>query len=183
MIDPLIVKALSIALGLMLIGTAWHKLTALRAFTAVLADYQLLPPFMVPLVALMIPTGELMLGLAWLAGIAMALAAPVTAAMFAVYALAIAINLMRGRLHISCGCGLAGASGENQALSWMLVFRNALLIAMALLCVLPVSERTIIPLDWVTLAAAVITAALLYFGASQLLQNRSAIRSWRNSHD
>jgi hypothetical protein len=183
MIDPLIVKFLSVALGLMLAGAAWHKLAALSRFTAVLADYRLLPASLVPPLALLIPAVEILLAAAWLTGIALAAVAPLTAAMFAVYALAIAINLLRGRVHISCGCGLGGASTENQALSWTLVFRNALLFILALLPLAPVAERAIVSLDWLTLIAALVSCGLLYFGGSQLLQNGSAIRSWRNPRD
>jgi hypothetical protein len=100
--------------------------------------------------------------------------------MFLIYGLAIAINLLRGRLHISCGCGLGNSSGENQPLSWMLVLRNILLMALALLPLLPASGRTLAPFDWFTLISALLASALLYFGGSQLLQNQSAIRSWRN---
>lgn len=183
MIDPLIVKALSVALGLMLAGAAWHKLSSLSEFRAVLADYQLLPSFVVAPAALLIPASEILLGLAWLAGFARGIVAPLTAAMFAVYAIAIAINLLRGRLHISCGCGLGGASSENQPLSWVLVVRNAVLVMLALLPLLTESERSFGWFDWLTFIATVLTSALLYLGASQLLQNGSAIRSWRNPHD
>ncbi len=169
-----------IALALMLIGAAWHKLSSQQKFEAIVADYQLLPQWAVPLVAWLIPVTEILLGFAWLTGVASTLAAPLTALMFLVYGLAIVVNLLRGRLHISCGCGLGNSSGENQPLSWMLVFRNILLMVMAMLPMLPVTGRTLAPFDWLTLVLALLAAALLYFGGSQLLQNQSAIRSWRN---
>jgi len=180
MIDPLIIRALTIALALMLIGAAWHKLPSQQKFAAIVADYRLLPQSMVPLVSWLIPVTEILLGFAWLTGGATALVAPLTALMFLIYGLAIAINLLRGRLHISCGCGLGNSSGENQPLSWMLVLRNILLMALALLPLLPASGRTLAPFDWFTLISALLASALLYFGGSQLLQNQSAIRSWRN---
>ena len=123
---------------------------------------------------------EILLGFAWLTGVASTLAAPLTALMFLVYGLAIAVNLLRGRLHISCGCGLGNSSGDNQPLSWLLVFRNILLMVMAIVPMLPATGRTLAPFDWFTLVLALLAAALLYFGGSQLLQNQSAIRSWRN---
>ena len=183
MIDPLIVKAVSIALGLMLLAAAWHKLSSLPEFTAVLSDYHLLPPFLVSSVAPAIPMVEILLGAGWLTGMAMNIVAPLTAGMFAVYGSAIAINLLRGRLHISCGCGLGGASSENQSLSWVLVVRNTVLLLLALLPLVPVAERTMVWIDWLTLSATLMASALLYLGASQLLQNGSAIRSWRNPRD
>jgi hypothetical protein len=183
MIDPMIVKAVSVALGFLLIGSAWHKLSSLPVFAAVVEDYQLAPAFLAPSIARTLPALEIILGLAWITGLAMPLVAPLTAAMFAVYALAIAINLWRGRVHISCGCGLGGASTENQPLSWVLVFRNMLLISASLLPLGAVSERTLGLLDWLMLTAALLASGLLYLGASQLLQNQANIRSWRNPHD
>ena len=180
MIDPLIIRVLMIALGLMLVGAAWHKLSSVQKFAAIVADYRLLPPFAVPLASWLIPATEILLGLALLAGVATALVAPLTALMFLVYGLAIAVNLLRGRLHISCGCGLGNSSGENQPLSWVLVIRNILLMVLALLPLLPATGRALAPLDWFTLVAALSASCLLYFGGSQLLQNQSAIRSWRN---
>jgi hypothetical protein len=183
MIDPLIVKVLSIALGLLLVAAAWYKLSSLRQFTAIVTDYQLLPQFLVSPTAFLVPLAELVFGLAWLTAFAIPWVAPLTAGMFALYALAIAINLLRGRLHISCGCGLGGTSAENQPLSWMLVLRNTLLVAVALQALTPVSGRALGGLDWLTLIAALIASGFLYLGGSQLLQNGAAIRSWRNPRD
>jgi uncharacterized membrane protein YphA (DoxX/SURF4 family) len=183
MIDPLIVNVLSVALGLLLVAAAWHKLSSLPQFTAVVADYQLLPQFLVSPTALIVPLAELVFGLAWLTGFAIPWIAPLTAGMFALYAVAIAINLVRGRLHISCGCGLGAVSAENQHLSWVLVLRNTLLVAVALLAIIPVSGRSLGGLDWLTLSAALIATGFLYLGGSQLLQNGAAIRSWRNPRD
>jgi hypothetical protein len=183
MIDPFIVKAVSIVLGLMLLAAAWHKLSSLPAFTTVLFDYHLLPSFLVSFMALVIPAVEILLGAGWLTGVAMNIVAPLTAGLFAIYGSAIAINLLRGRLHISCGCGLGGASSENQPLSWVLVARNTVLLLLALLPLVPIADRAMVWIDWLTLTATLVTSALLYLGASQLLQNSSAIRSWRNPRD
>jgi hypothetical protein len=74
-------------------------------------------------------------------------------------------------------------SAENQHLSWMLVLRNTLLVAVALQALTPVSGRALGGLDWLTLIAALIASGFLYLGGSQLLQNGAAIRSWRNPRD
>jgi uncharacterized membrane protein YphA (DoxX/SURF4 family) len=179
MIDPVIIRAVTIALGLVLVGAAWHKLSSRQKFAAIVADYQLLPQSTVPLVAWLIPVAEILLGMALLTGVATGPVSFLTALMFIIYSLAITANLLRGRLHISCGCGLGNSSGENQPLSWILVLRNVLLTALALLPLLPVSGRALAPFDWFTLIAALLASALLYFGGSQLFQNQSAIRSWR----
>ncbi len=182
MIDPLIIRTVSVALGLLLIGAAWHKLAAAGAFAAVVEDYRLIPRALAPSVARTLPALEILLGLGWITGFATAFVAPATAVMFAVYSLAITINLLRGRVYISCGCGLGGA-GENQPLSWVLVLRNLLLIAASLLPLAPVSGRSQGLLDGLVLASALLAAGVLYLAASQLLRNQSAIRAWRSVRD
>ena len=67
-------------------------------------------------------------------------AAFASAALFAAYTGAIAINLQRGRIHIDCGCGMARLAGRDQQLSWGLVVRNTLLMAAALVATMPASE-------------------------------------------
>jgi hypothetical protein len=77
--------------------------------------------------------------------------------LFGVYSVAIAINLMRGRDRIDCGCG-----GLGQELSWFLVGRNLLLIAGCICivtCDLPamlgvaecVAAAGLVPLLWLLL--------------------------------
>ena len=47
--------------------------------------------------------------------------------LFVLYAVAISINLFRGRRHIDCGCG-----GDGTAIGWGLVVRNVVLAGLAL---------------------------------------------------
>lgn len=183
MIDPLIIKTVSVALGCLLIAAAWHKLASRQEFAAIVEDYHLAPAFLAPAIARILPPVEIILGLALIFGLAIPLVAPVTALMFGFYTLAITINLMRGRVHISCGCGLGAGAAGNQPLSWALVFRNLLLIAASLLPLMNISGRSLGLLDWLMMSAALLASGLLYLGASQLLQNEASIKSWRNTND
>lgn len=183
MIDPLIVRVVTLALGLLLVGAAWHKLASAHQFAAVLEDYQLLPRSLAPWFARGLPWLEIMLGLGLIGGFASSIVVPATATLFGIYAIAIAINLGRGRVHISCGCGLGGHAKEDQPLSWLLVLRNMVLIAAALLPLVPVSGRPPGLSDWLMLALALLAAGVLYLAASQLLQNQASIRSWRTAGD
>ncbi len=183
MIDPLITMTISLALGVLLLGAAWHKASAFTTFRAILGDYQLVPGFLVPTAAILVTLLESSLAIAWLAGMARPIVAVATAALFTVYAVAMAINLTRGRVHISCGCGFGRSRAEDEPLSWWLVLRNVLLIAAALTALAPPSARELGALDWLTVMAALVASTLLYLGASQLLKNGSAIRSWRRPRD
>jgi hypothetical protein len=182
MIDPLFSRAVAAAFALLLLLTAWHKLSSREEFRAALLEYRLLPPALVPLAALLIPACEALLGLAWLAGQA-SIAAPLTAALLGVYAAAIAINLGRGRVHMGCGCGFGGAAGKDLPLSWWLVARNVLLGGLALVGAWPVADRALGIADWFTLVLALAAAMVLFAGASQLLRNHASMAAWRTSRD
>jgi len=182
MIDPLVSRALAVAFALLLLLAAWHKVSARAEFLAALGEYRLLPPALLPLAAALIPAGEALLGCAWVAGHA-ASAAPLTAALLGFYAVAIAINLARGRVYIGCGCGFGGAAGKDPPLSWWLVVRNLLLGGLALLGAWPAADRVLGAYDWLTLMLVLAAAVVLFAGASQLLRNRAAMAVWRTPRD
>ena len=182
MIDPLLPRTIAAGFALLLVAAAWHKLRSRAAFATVLADYRLLPAAAIPVAAVAVPVFEAALATDWLRAGSLRAAALATAALLAVYALAIAVNLLRGRAHIGCGCGFGTRAGASESLSWGLVARNLVLIVLALLPLLPAAQRPLGALDWLTLAAALLVAALLYLGAAQLLANDTAIRSWRRRH-
>jgi len=183
MIDPLIIRLAAFALGALLLGAAWHKARQGPRFEAILADYRVLPGAVVAIAARLVPAVEALLGLAWLVGFAVPLVASLTAGLFAAYGLAIAVNLLRGRVHIDCGCGFGGHTSEGGTLSWLLVARNGVLIAVASLGWLPPAQRELGTVDWLTTVAALVTAALLFGAVSQLMTNGVAIRVWRRSGD
>ena len=183
--DPLFVKWASAAFAGLFLLAARHKLASPAVFRAVLLDYRLLPDAFVSPAARTIPVLELLLAAAWLATWTGAVAAvapgTATAMLLTLYTLAIAVNLLRGRRWVSCGCGLSRDEGEN--LSWGLVSRNVLLIAAALVAAAPAPAREIGAGDYAVLAAALVASLLLYVAASQLLRNAAAIASWSRGRD
>lgn len=180
-LDPLLVSIIAVSFSLLLLLASVHKFSDLRRFEAVLNDYRALPAALVPAFAVILPALEAAIGLAWLFASAAISPAIATVSLLSVYTLGIVINLMRGRLHISCGCGFGNASGDGESLSWALVLRNTILVGFASLALLPVTQRDFGFLDYITLLSAVITIALLFAAASQLLRNRGAISLWRDA--
>ena len=93
-------------------------------FQGVVANYRLLPDAMVAPAAHLIPPVELLLGATLLLGLAFPGPELGAAALLLLFALAMGINLRRGRRHIDCGCF---QSALKQTLSWTLVMRNVVL--------------------------------------------------------
>lgn len=178
MLDPLVIKLLSLAFALLLAAAAWHKLTDFVRFRGILVAYRLLPGALVTPAAGLFAVLEIGLAIAWALGWNPAATAAATAALLGVYTLAIGLNLFRGRIYIDCGCGF-GSSGSGQQLSSRLLLRNALLIAAALAVALPSTARELLLIDYIGLAGACVVLALLYLGSNQLLLNAQAINSWR----
>ncbi|WP_420383781.1 MauE/DoxX family redox-associated membrane protein [Novosphingobium sp.] len=125
----------AIGTGIVFVEAGLAKLRHRDVLPGVVANYRLLPEGMVAPVATLLPLVELGLGLGLLAssltgsGPLHWLALP-AAALFLVFATAMAINIRRGRSQIDCGCG---RSQLRQPLGWGLVIRNcglALLVAM-----------------------------------------------------
>ena len=179
MLDPLVLSAVSVAFGLLFLLGAVHKLTALDEFRPILADYRLLPAGLVPVMAPTIGVLEGAIGVAWLFAPDKALPAVATAALLMLYACGIAINLRRGRTHISCGCSFGRSAGGDDLLSWGLVSRNLVLVVVAAVALLPAGQRSFGGLDFFTLAAALLVAVLLFAASNQLIRNRAAIQAWR----
>lgn len=183
MLDPLLLKLLSICFALLFLLAAVHKLTSFHSFRATLSAYELLPEASVAPAGLAVATFELVLGIAWLLAYQINVVAIASAALLVAYTTAIAVNLLRGRVHIDCGCGMARSAGGDSQLSWGLVIRNAILISAALAATLPATPRSIGVFDYVTLFAGLLAIVLMYAAANQLLSNGAAIGNWRNRHD
>ena len=183
MFDPLALKLVSISFGLLLLLAAAHKLTSLREFRATLSAYELLPDALIAPVSTLLPIIEALLGVAWLLAYQPIFVALASAVLLASYTSGIVINLLRGRVHIDCGCGMGRSAGNDQQLSWGLVVRNSLLIIAALTTSLPAGARALGWVDYVTLIAGLLAIILLYGATNQLLNNGAAIGAWRNRHD
>ncbi|MBS01623.1 MAG: methylamine utilization protein MauE [Gammaproteobacteria bacterium] len=176
--DPVIDMSVRLGLGLLLGSAALSKLRNYAEFRFVVADYRLLPAVLVPFAAPCIVLLESTLGLLWLTGWPRATVAFGTVLLLVGYGAAIAINLIRGRVFISCGCGF-GAAGAEQ-LSWWLVIRNALLAGLALgVALTGVDARSTGLLDYFTTLMVLVASILVYAALHQLLANSVHVGQWR----
>ena len=123
-----LVVCLRLLLGSIFIWASWHKIIDPAGFARIIANYQLVPPALINPLAYLLPwveavcgacliTGRLVHGSAALAGILMAL-----------FTIAYALSLVRG-LNIECGC--FSSAGENSTSGYVVLFRDALILALA----------------------------------------------------
>jgi hypothetical protein len=152
-----------------LLNAAAGKLRAPVAFEGQLDTYRLLPDWAVAAVARALPMVEVSTGAALLvaavtAGPLARIAPMVAAGLLAVFAVAMAINLGRGRAHIDCGCGDARG---RQPLSWGLVGRN-LTIAAILIALAAFANASVGWAEGLEAAVAGLVAFLLYLAHERL---------------
>ena len=173
--DPAADLTLRAAFALLFAVAASHKVRDPARFRATLADYRLLPaPFVWPAAMLTIGA-ELAVAVVLLVSSWRALGPLTAAALLCVYAVAMAINLARGRRHLDCGC--AGPA-HRQPISGGLVVRNALLAATVLVAVRP---RPLLWVDVLTVTAATATLAALYASLDRLLAQAPALARLRGA--
>ena len=158
MLDTLPHETLALALAALFAAACAHKVLSREQWPSIVRQYQLLPEALAGVATLLVPLAEALTAglLLWprmrVAG------AMLAAALLVLYALAIAINLRRGRASIDCGCFGSGRSGIAP---WMLV-RNLVFAALSLALLLPTDARALGLLERATLLVFVATLALLY---------------------
>ena len=99
-----------------------------------------------------------------------------SALVLVLYAGAIAVNLVRGRRFIDCGC--SGFAGQQPLGVWLVV-RNLLLALMAYIATLPVQGRVLVWFDAVAVSAAVCVSAFLYAAINRLFAQGSDLARLR----
>ena len=175
--DPVLHMLARTGLACLLAAAALHKLRDPAAFVAAVAAYRLTPRGLAALAAAAVTAAEVGSAalLAWPAsGPAGALGA---AALFALYAAAMGVNLARGRRHLDCGCVGPAA---RRAIGWGLVGRNLVLVAIALAACAPVAPRLLGWTDGLTVAGGLLAASLLWGALDGLLATAPAVAGARS---
>jgi hypothetical protein len=168
-IDFTVSMVLRLLLAYIFLRAALHKTSDLPHFVAQLDAYDVLPQRMLRGVAWLLVATEIALALTlplqdwWISPL-------VAAALLGVYALALAINLLRGEEDLDCGCD--GPAEFPQGISWALVGRNAVLMLLALATALPVAARELSLQDFGTVTFASAAAILLYSSVGQAIANQ-----------
>jgi hypothetical protein len=176
--DPVLDLVVRGGLTLLLAAAALHKLADPARFRATLGEYRVLPAPAVGVASALVVGTELVLAVALLVPATRTVGLLAGAALLAVYAAAIAVNLLRGRTDLDCGCL---ASGGGRAISWWLVGRNVALAALATASVAPAAARPLGWIDAVTFVGALTTTALSWVAMDGLLANRAGVARIRGA--
>jgi Methylamine utilisation protein MauE len=170
LVDPVFGLLAAAAVALLLGAAGGAKLRNLTRFTAVLEAYDVMPTALAWIVAVVLPFIELTLAVCLLVNITRPSAAVAAACLLFIYGAGIAVNLVRGRRDLDCGCE---GFGRRRSIAGWMVARNALMIAVAALAGAPQSARALEVTDVLTIFGGLAAFALVYFAADELL-GRSA---------
>ena len=165
--DPVLAVVLRGALALLFVVAALHKLRDRDAFRATLDAYALLPSALTAPLARAVPLVELVAALLLVVPRAAAVGASIAVLLLSVYALAMGVNLLRGRRDLDCGCMGPGA---HSPIGPELLVRNLFLIVAALVAgFAPIHARALVWVDFVTVPLAVAVLAALYAAVERVL--------------
>ena len=162
----------TLLLSYLFVVGALQKLADASYFQQVITDYQILPATVSPLLSRVLPLVELGAGIALLIPLSQYAALGIVTALLAGYSTAIALNILRGRRDIDCGCA---GPGQVQTLSTWLVGRNILLIMLALSAMTSTGQLLFGWPGWVLALSGAAVAALLYHVFNQLVANNNLL--------
>lgn len=165
-LDPVLSLLLRAGLALLFASAAMHKLRDLPVFRASLAAYELVPNGLVRALSVLVLACEAAVAVALLAAWTSPVPPFVAGGLLLLYSSAIAINLVRGRGDIDCGC--AGPK-RRRPLGFGLVARNLVLLAAAVASGLPTAPRAFVWMDAITLVSGLAASCLLYEAIDGLL--------------
>ncbi len=166
--DPALRLSLAWGLAAVFAVGLWHKVQAPAAFLATVRQYRVLPGPLHTLAAILVVLMEATLVLALLFASEQVIVAWATLAVLGLYSMAIAVNLLRGRRDIDCGCS---GPALRQTLSGALLWRNGALMALAAVLSWAGQGRSLHWLDVCVALAFAASVLLLYTASNQLIAN------------
>lgn len=167
--------AVAAIVAMLMFRAALHKAVDLQRFGGVLSDYQVVPAGIAGLLRPIIPSLEIGAAVLLASGIMTKKGAVLAAFLLVAYAGAMAINLLRGRTEIDCGCG-----GPGQPIGWALAARNLVLAA----ALAPAASGLAAPrslAEVVSVWAVAIAAMGVWVAADQLAANAARLRRDRQT--
>ncbi|MFH1904633.1 MAG: MauE/DoxX family redox-associated membrane protein [bacterium] len=125
-------------LGGIFIYASLDKIAHPQEFARIVANYGILPDFLVTLPALVLPWLELIAGLCLVSGLWVRSAATLLSLLLLVFILALGFNAARG-ISLSCGCFSSSVADKENI--YVLIFRDLLFLLPGLLIIFFHRER------------------------------------------
>lgn len=166
MLDPAFGYLIIAGVALLFLSAGAQKLRGLARFTEVFTAYRVLPEMLARRLAWLIPCLELGVAAALLCEPSRGVAVLSAIAVLIAYASGLAVNLLRGRHDLDCGCGRAR---DRRAIAAWMVWRNLFLAAALGIAALPWSPRPFNLGDLPTVLGGLIVGATLYAAIDRLL--------------
>ncbi len=120
---------LRMLLGIVFIWASWNKILEPQSFAQIIYNYQILPPAMVNLAALLLPWIEAVCGICLISGYLVKGSVLVVDILLVVFILALTFNVYRG-VDVACGCFSVSDQGEK--ITYLKVIRDLPLLAAGL---------------------------------------------------
>ncbi|WP_233801594.1 MauE/DoxX family redox-associated membrane protein [Paraburkholderia sp. HP33-1] len=182
-IDPVVSSVALATTSIITLTFALPKLARQSDLRQVVAGFELLPHALVTPFALALPLVEIGAALSSLVPATRSVGAAALATLFVLFALALGINVARGRTDIDCGCNGFRQQGAAvpRSIGWAHVARTLLLAALAALVCVPQSTRAVIWFDYLSVLGATLVAVAAFFTLDVLLANRPKLNHLRNS--
>ena len=169
-LDPVIHYTLLLSFSLLFMLAALSKWNNRTRFSQAIKAYELVPTSLLRPAVIAIPLIEGFVALGLLVSLWQTLASITGAIVLLAYAAAMGTNLLRGRSDLDCGCHLG--SGDNTTLiSKALVYRNLAMSIVALLLVVPASQRELTLSDFALISFGTLMLAVSYATLNQLITN------------
>lgn len=175
-LDPAIVAIAGAATATIFLGSAAMKFWQPMEFRGAVENYRLVPEAMAGALAWIVPALELAGALGLMVAATRGAAALLLLSLIAGFTSAIALNLVRGRRDLDCGCF---GPLLRQPLSGWLLARNGVIALLVIVAVAPIDGRPLAPLDYATIASAAAALVFLYGAANYLLATAPAIAALR----
>jgi hypothetical protein len=167
-LDPVIVAIACSSSVAVFAGSAAAKFAAPDEFRGAVENYRIAPELMAGAIAWIVPSLELIAAAGLLFAETRAAAVALLLVLLTMFTGAIGLNLARGRREIDCGC--FGPMLRQQLSGWLVV-RNLVLAILVVCASGRIEVRTLMALDYATIAGAAIALIVLYAAANYLLAN------------
>lgn len=165
---PIVAISIQLFAIILFIQAAVHKARGYIDFVSVLSGYKLIPISLIWIVAGLVILVETLAVLGLL--LTIPLLKYLAAALLVIYAIAIEINVVRGRTEIDCGCG-----GQSLPISQSLVSRNLVIAGLLAGSTHIVGFVGILQVGveyWLLIAGTVMVFGSLYLSYNQLCLNQ-----------